>query len=282
MPSSTAKLLVVATPIGNLGDLSDRARESLAAADLVLAEDTRVAGRLFQLGGIEAGRMMSLFEHNEAKRCREVLEALSQGHTAALISSAGTPLISDPGYRIVRACRDAGYPVVPVPGPSAPITALMASGLPPYPFTFLGFLPRKKGDKKKALLPYAGLKSTLVFFERKSRLAETLEVAFEALGSREACLARELTKQHEEFMLFSLGEAVPGLSEVKGEVTVVLGPPAEHSSATSTAEVQELIFRELARGGRPRDIVSRVQNQVQGWVPKDLYTMIEQLKAQGG
>ena len=277
MSSNTPKLLVVGTPIGNLGDLSPRAREALAEADLILAEDTRVAGKLFQLADVQAGRMMSLFEHNEVKRCQQVLELLHSGRTAALISSAGTPLISDPGYRIVRACRDSGFQVVPIPGPNAPITALMASGLPPYPFAFLGFLPRKKGEKRQSLLPYAGLKTTLIFFERKSRLRETLEVAHSLFQDREACLARELTKQHEEFILFRLGDASIEHLELRGEFTVLIGPPEEWAAA-GAAQVKDLIARELALGGKPKDIVARVQKQIHGWTQKDLYTLVVQLK----
>lgn len=282
MSSTTAKLLVVGTPIGNLGDLSPRGREALSAADLILAEDTRVARHLCQLADIRAGRMLSLFEHNESQRCGQVLDEIHAGMSVALISSAGTPLMSDPGFRIVRACREAGIDVVPVPGPSAVTTALMASGLPPYPFTFLGFLPRKRGDRRQTLLPFAELKTTLVFFERKSRLRETLEVATGVLKDREACLARELTKQHEEFILFRLGGSISDSLELRGEFTVLIGPPDEASSVTGSAEVRELIVRELGQGGRPKDIVSRVQSRVQGWASKELYAMVLELRGHSG
>ena len=208
MSLTQATLWVVATPLGNLGDLSPRAGEVLELADVVLAEDTRRTGLLFARVGLPKPRLMSLHEHNEQARIDTVLGLLHQGLRVAVVSDAGTPLIADPGYKVVRAVRTAGFPVVPVPGPAAPITALMACGLPPYPFTFLGFLPRKPGDIRKILTPFADLGMTLVFFERKSRVAVSLAVAFEVLGGREFCLARELTKEHEEFIHGRLGPEV--------------------------------------------------------------------------
>jgi 16S rRNA (cytidine1402-2'-O)-methyltransferase len=156
----SARLWVVATPLGNPGDLSPRAREVLAAADLLLAEDTRRAGLLFQRLGIRSKGFLSLFEHNEEARIGTVLAALERGESVALFSDAGTPLLSDPGFRLVRACREAGFAVSPVPGPSAPAAALSASGLPPQPFVFLGFLPRKDGDIRRFLEPFAALPAT--------------------------------------------------------------------------------------------------------------------------
>jgi len=144
-------LFIVATPLGNTEDLSPRARRVLAAADAVLAEDTRRSGLLFQRLGLTARRFLSFHDHNEAQRLPQVLAWLAEGQSLALISDAGTPLLSDPGFRLVRAAREAGHAVVPVPGPSAPVTALSACGLPPQPFVFLGFLPRKPGEVRKTL-----------------------------------------------------------------------------------------------------------------------------------
>ena len=185
MSLTSPKLWVVATPLGNPGDLSPRAREVLEGADMVLAEDTRRAGLLCQRGGVKAKRFMSFHDHNEESKLDEVLGLLNGGRTLALISDAGLPLVADPGYRLVRACRAAGIPVSVVPGPSAPVTALAGSGIAPQPFAFLGFLPRSRSDQEKTLAPFANLALTLIFFERKDRLSETLSVAHAVLGPRE-------------------------------------------------------------------------------------------------
>jgi 16S rRNA (cytidine1402-2'-O)-methyltransferase len=264
---------IVATPLGNLGDFSPRARQTLEGADIVLAEDTRRAGHLLQLAGISGKRLISLHEHNEAQRIDEVLALLSQGMQVAVVSDAGTPLIADPGYRLVAACRKQGISVVPVPGPCAPITALMASGLPPYPFVFLGFLPRKSGDTRALLRPYADLSATLVFFERKNRVLPTLELVHEVLGGREFCIARELTKKHEQFINGRLGQMPDFDGELLGEVTVVIGPPVE-IHATSGPEVLALVQALIREGKRPKDAARTVRDQVSGWSVKQIYEMI--------
>ena len=264
---------IVATPLGNLGDFSPRARQTLETADVVLAEDTRRAGHLLQLAGIGGKRLLSLHEHNEDARIADVLELLGQGLQVAVVSDAGTPLIADPGYRLVAACRKAGVPVVPVPGPCAPIAALMASGLPPYPFVFLGFLPRKAGEAKALLGTYASVPATLVFFERKNRVSATLALASEILGEREFCLARELTKKHEQFIYGRLGQAPEMEGELLGEVTVVVGPPV------AIADTEETRVRDLARamirdGMRPKDAARAVRERTTGWTAKRIYELI--------
>ena len=264
---------IVATPLGNLGDFSPRARQTLEGADIVLAEDTRRAGHLLQLAGIPGKRLISLHEHNETQRIDEVLALLSQGMQVAVVSDAGTPLIADPGYRLVAACRKQGISVVPVPGPCAPITALMASGLPPYPFVFLGFLPRKSGDTRALLRPYADLSATLVFFERKNRVLPTLELVHEVLGGREFCIARELTKKHEQFINGRLGQMPDFDGELLGEVTVVVGPPVE-IQATSGPEVLALVLARIREGMRPKDAARTVRDQVSGWSVKQIYELI--------
>ena len=270
---------IVATPLGNLGDFSPRARQTLEGADIVLAEDTRRAGHLLQLAGIPGKRLISLHEHNETQRIDEVLALLSQGMQVAVVSDAGTPLIADPGYRLVAACRKQGISVVPVPGPCAPITALMASGLPPYPFVFLGFLPRKSGDTRALLRPYADLSATLVFFERKNRVLPTLELVHEVLGGREFCIARELTKKHEQFINGRLGQMPDFDGELLGEVTVVIGPPVE-IQATSGPEVQALVQALIREGKRPKDAARTVRDQVSGWSVKQIYEMIVEQDAE--
>ncbi|MDR2891749.1 MAG: 16S rRNA (cytidine(1402)-2'-O)-methyltransferase [Deltaproteobacteria bacterium] len=221
----SGRLWVVATPLGNPGDLSPRAREVLAAVDCVLAEDTRRSGLLLAACGVKAAGFMSLHEHNEQSRLKTILAELQQGRNFALVSDAGTPLLSDPGYRLVRACREQGILVSPLPGPSAPLAALSAAGLPPQPYVFLGFPPRKAGEVRKFFRPYLALPATIAFFERKDRLKNTLELLYELCGDREICIARELTKTHEEFILTELAK-FGELPELLGEITVLLGPPS--------------------------------------------------------
>ncbi len=273
MPLKPPKLFVVATPLGNPGDLSPRAAEILGNVQVILAEDTRRAGLLCQRLGITPSRFVSLHEHNEEARLAEVLALFEAGEDIALVSDAGTPLLSDPGYRLVRACRREGVEVVPIPGPSAMVAALSACGLPPYPFTFLGFPPRKRQDKRRLFEEFGSSKATLVFFERKTRLAETLDAAFDALGPRELCIARELTKPHEEFIVGRLEnrQAIP--SDLLGEITVVIGPP-EAGTATDEATVLTLCRKESASGGRPRDVAARVKEQVVGWTTKTIYQLM--------
>jgi 16S rRNA (cytidine1402-2'-O)-methyltransferase len=277
MSSNCPSLWVVATPIGNLGDLSERARSVLAEADVVLAEDTRRVGMLFNRLGMAGQRFLSLFEHNEESRIRTVLDLLSSGSEVALVSSAGSPLIADPGYRLVRACRAAGYHVRPVPGPSAPVAALMASGLPPSPFTFLGFLPRKAGDKERTLAPFASIRTTLVFFERKSRLVGTLKLAYSTLGCREVCLARELTKRHEEFSFLRLGQWELLPKEPKGEYTVIVAS-AEEDAITPQERVVELLRRAAGEGMEPGRIMREVGAAVTGWRRKEIYRLYLRLQ----
>lgn len=264
---------IVATPLGNLGDFSPRARQTLEEADVIMAEDTRRAGHLLQLAGIAGKRFLSLHEHNEGARIAEVLAFLEQGLDVAVVSDAGTPLIADPGYRLVAACRQHGIRVVPVPGPCAPIAALMASGLPPYPFVFLGFLPRKGGDARALLRPYAQLGATLVFFERKNRVLPTLALAFEVLGEREFCLARELTKKHEQFINGRLGQLQEFTEELLGEVTVILGPP-EEVAATSRTEVLERVQGLMLEGMHAKDAARTLRDQTRGWSVKQIYELI--------
>jgi len=269
-------LYVVATPIGNDADLSPRARDVLTRADAVLAEDTRRAGLFFRRLLIERERpgFFSLHEHNELGRVPQVLEMLQQGQAVALISDAGTPVLSDPGFRLARACREAGCKVIPVPGPSAPAVALSACGLPPAPYTFLGFLPRQKGQARKLLARHAGTGATLVFFERKDRLAATLALAAEVLGDREFALCRELTKIYEEFILGRLGRLTEARLDVLGEITVVVGPePVGGSGALSGAgaDLETIMAEEKARGGKPREVARRVAERVPGLSVKEIY-----------
>jgi len=277
---SPGTLYVVATPLGNLGDLSPRARAVLAGAGTILAEDSRRAGLLFQRLGIESHGFVSFHEHNEDGKRAQVLELLAGGGSVALISDAGTPLMSDPGFTLVRACREAGFPVVPVPGPCAPLTALMACGLAPQPSVILGFVPRKEGEQRRLFERFAATGATLVFFERKNRLAATLAVAHEVLGPREVCLARELTKTHEEFILGRL-DALDELEiPDKGEFTVVLGPALE-GEVTDEAAMKKLLAAEARAGGKPKEVARRAASLASGWSVKSAYELLQSLDRDG-
>jgi 16S rRNA (cytidine1402-2'-O)-methyltransferase len=217
-------LYVVATPIGNLGDMTIRAAETLRAVDLVASEDTRRTGRLLKHIGSTA-RQVSYHDHNAEQRLPSLLQHLHDGGTIAQVSDAGTPAISDPGFRLVRAARESGFPVVPIPGASAVTTALSAAGLPTDRFVFLGFLPVKKGKARRALEQVATLPFTLVLYVSPYKLATTLTLTLEALGDRPACVCRELTKLHETFdraPLSDLAARYPATSKVKGEITLLI------------------------------------------------------------
>ncbi len=269
----SGQLWIVATPLGNVYDLSPRARDVLQSVDVVLAEDTRRAGLLCQRCGLSVSQFMSFHEHNEMQRVPQVIELLAQGKTAALISDAGTPLMADPGYRLVRACREAGVCVRPAPGACAPITALMAAGIAPQPFMFFGFLPRDSGAQQKLFAPFAQMACTLVFFERKDRLAHTLRTAHALLGSREVVIARELTKTHEEFITGRLEAHETLAADLRGEITVIIGPPEGDGGRTEEADVLLLLQEEMAKGGKPRAVAQRVQGQIHGWTVKDVYLL---------
>ena len=222
---------MVATPIGNAADLSFRAHDVLARADVVACEDTRVTGKLFTIHGIRAS-MISYHEHNARQIGPILVERLKNGDSVALVSDAGTPLISDPGYRLVEACHQQGLSVTAVPGPSAVTAALSISGLPTDRFFFQGFLPPKSAARKAALLEIAEIPATLVILESAKRLPAMLADAAEVLGSRPAAVTREISKLFEEVRLGGLDELAAHYAEAgppKGEVTVVIGgpPPAE-------------------------------------------------------
>jgi 16S rRNA (cytidine1402-2'-O)-methyltransferase len=219
------RLLLVATPIGNLGDLSARATQALADADLVACEDTRHSGKLLAHLGLKKP-LVSLHEQNERRRIPELVRALEAGRTIAVVSDAGTPLLSDPGYPLVRAALAAGARVEPIPGPSALLAALVASGLPPYPFTFAAFPPPKSGKRRTYYRRFAALGHTLVVYESPHRLVASLDDAVAVLGAdRPAALARELTKLHEEIVRGTLAELAAGARDRKllGEFVLVVG-----------------------------------------------------------
>jgi 16S rRNA (cytidine1402-2'-O)-methyltransferase len=250
-------LYVVATPIGNLEDVTLRAIRVLREVDLVLAEDTRRTRTLLNRYDVRT-RPLSLHARNEAQRSREVLEALARGSSVALVSDAGTPLVSDPGERLVAAAIAAGHEVVPVPGASAVLAGLVASGLATAPFLFLGFLPRRRGEREELLAGIRDRTDTIVLFESPRRLAATLCQLLEALGDRPACVARELTKLHEEIARGSLRELAERFEEgTRGEVTLVIGgspggEQAEQDEQALDAEIRQMV----AAGKSARDVAA--------------------------
>lgn len=274
---TSPRLWIIATPLGNPGDLSPRARQILETADLVLAEDTRRAAALFRRLGLTPRRFLSFYEQNEDDRREEVLAALRAGKHVALISDAGTPLLADPGYRLVRACRSEGLAVSPVPGPSAPVAALSAAGLAPLPFTFLGFLPRGAASRRAIFKAYASAPGSLIFFERKNRLAESLALAADILGPRELAICRELTKTHEEFILGRLENSKTLAQDLLGEITVVIGPPEAMKINSDQKDAEALLRALLAQGLKPREAVRQAQGRLPGWSAKQLYALTHNL-----
>ncbi len=230
---AAGKLLLVATPIGNLADLSPRARQALETADLVACEDTRRTGAL--LAHLGAKRpLVSLHEHNERQRLPRLLGELAAGRTIAVVSDAGTPLVSDPGFLLVRGAAAAGACIEAIPGPSAALAALLVSALPPLPFTVAGFPPPRSGKRRTFYRSFAALPHTLVFFESPHRLLPSLADAQAELGDRPAAVARELTKLHEEVLRGKLSELAANLTarlSLKGEFVVVVSGAGREARA---------------------------------------------------
>jgi 16S rRNA (cytidine1402-2'-O)-methyltransferase len=264
-------LYLVATPIGNLEDLTRRAERVLAAADLVVCEDRRVTSRLLQHLGLR--RPLGLYHDHNAEAARpELLQRLRAGGSVALVSDAGTPAISDPGYKLVREAAGQGSAVFPIPGPSAVMAALIASGLPTDRFLFQGFLPPRTMGRRRVLAELAAVPATLVLFESTQRLADMLEDAAAVLGPRPAAVGRELTKLHEEFRRGTLTELAAGYAAggpPKGEVVVVIGPPAEDAKIMDDTAVDRLL-RDALRVHKPRQAATAVAG-ASGRTPNDLY-----------
>jgi len=258
-------LHVVATPIGHLEDVTLRALRVLGEADVVYAEDTRRTRVLLERHGLSA-RLVSLHAHNEAARVAEALTRLAAGEHIALVTDAGTPVVSDPGGRLVAAVAEAGYVVEPVPGPSAVLAALAVCGLRVTSFTFIGFAPRRSGQRRKRLAAFASAEPALVLFEAPSRLAGTLADLAETFGGdRPACVARELTKLHEEVVRGTLSELAARFADgTRGEVTIVVeGASAEAATdeaagAVETASLDDEIQAMTAAGLRPRQIATEL------------------------
>ena len=266
-------LYLVATPIGNLEDLSPRALRILRSAGLIAAEDTRHTRNLLTHFDIHT-RPISYHEHNKLSRLDQVLAALQTGDVA-LVSDAGTPALNDPGYELVRAALQAGYPVSPIPGPSAPVAALVASGLPTDTFLYLGYLPRKSSERRRLLAEVRAAPYTLIFLESPHRLLEALADLQQALGDRPAAVARELTKLYEEIFRGTLSQAARYFTEhpPKGEFTLVIGGCTAVPEIWDEAQLEEAIEQALAAGEAAAQIAGRLAAE-SGWPRRDVYQRV--------
>jgi 16S rRNA (cytidine1402-2'-O)-methyltransferase len=258
-PSLTAGLYLVATPIGNLRDITLRALETLAAADVIACEDTRVTHKLLDHYGLTTP-LTPYHEHNAAAARPKLLARLVAGEAVALVSDAGTPLVSDPGFKLVRDAREAGHAVIAVPGASAALAALVVAGLPTDRFFFEGFLPAKDGARRTRIAELSPIPATLILYESGPRIARTLGALADGLGSRDAAVCRELTKLHEEVRrgdLSALARAYDEGAETRGEFVIVIAPPEADATAPSDDDVDALLLQALQHAS-VKDAVSDV------------------------
>ncbi len=271
-------LYLVATPIGNLEDISPRALRLLKEAKLIAAEDTRHTKILLDHFQIKTPTT-SYFEHNKINKLKAILDALSQGDVA-LVSDAGMPAINDPGYELVKAALSASFDVRPVPGPSAPISALAVSGLPTDSFLYLGYLPHKKNERKKSLEQISEQPYTLIFLESPHRLLDSLADIQDTLGNRRICIAREMTKLYEEYFRGDITEALAYFKskEPRGEFTLVIeGKKTEDRRQWTEEEILKVIKKELKKD-KPTKEISAELAQASGWNKKEIYNLINKSK----
>ncbi|MFI5932770.1 16S rRNA (cytidine(1402)-2'-O)-methyltransferase [Actinoplanes sp. NPDC051494] len=278
LDSGTGRVVLVGAPLGNIGDASTRLREVLAAADVIAAEDTRRLHRLAKdLDVTISGRIVSYFEGNEERRTPDLVEALRGGAVVAVVTDGGMPSVSDPGYRLVRAALDAGFPVSAAPGPSAVTTALALSGLPSDRFCFEGFLPRTGSGRRSRLRELAAEPRTLVFFEAPHRITSALQDFVTVFGDRrEAAVCRELTKTYEEIRRGPLGELAAWAAESgpRGEITVVVaGAPAGPAERPADDELRAEVAGREAAGTTRRDAIQAVAD-VYGLRKRDVYALV--------
>jgi len=271
----SGKLLLVATPIGNLSDFPPRAIEALRSADLILCEDTRHTRKLLTHFGIDKPTD-SYHDHSEEEKAPRLIERIESGATIALVSDAGMPVVADPGFRLVRLARQRGVPVEVIPGPFAAAMALAASGIPPLPFTFLGFTPHRQGERRDFYLRARDLGHTFVVYESPERVVTSLEDALEVLGDVEVSVARELTKMHEEIVHGRLYDVIHILRErdnIRGEITIVFGAATAQPEAVSPDAVRAEFERLRAEGMRRNDAVKLVAEKF-GLRKNDVYKLL--------
>jgi len=271
-------LYLVATPIGNLEDMSPRAVRILKEASLIAAEDTRHTGKLLKYFEIET-KTTSYYEHNKINKLDFILEKLAGGDVA-LVSDAGTPAINDPGYELVKAALASNYDVVPVPGPSAPIAALTVSGLPTDSFLYLGYLPHKTSERQKNIGEVASMPYTLIFLESPYRVVESLEDLLYILGDRRICVAREMTKMYEEYWRGNISEAVEYFKSqpARGEFTLVVeGKQKDEDDRWTEEQLLTAIQSELKKDRSAKEISADLAKQ-SGWSKKEIYALINTVK----
>ena len=243
---SDTSLYIVATPIGNLGDISNRAKEVLSFVDVVAAEDTRVTKKLFTLLGISVQKKFITYEdHSEQARFQEIIDLINEGMKVALVSDAGSPLISDPGYKLVRECRKQGIKITTIPGASAVICALQLSGLPTNRFMFAGFIPNKDKARLDLFMELKNINTTLVLYETAIRLLKTLDVIEKVMPNREVAIVREITKLYEECIFGNISDVKEKIKEnpIKGEIVLVISQPNEQNC--EEINLEEIIIKEL-------------------------------------
>ena len=274
-----AAVYLVATPIGNLEDITLRALRALRECDLIACEDTRHTRKLLNRYEIQKP-LISCHEHNEHERANQIVERVQSGQAVALVCDAGLPGISDPGYRVVQAAIAAGVRVIPIPGPSAVDTAVVASGLPTDSFLYAGFLPAKSGQRIKALDALAAEEATLVFYETPHRLLRALADAQSVLGNRQAVVARELTKTHEEFLRGTLAEIHADLAareSIRGEIVLLVAGAREAPSADLEVPLPARVKQLVAEGSSPMDALKAAAKEY-GLSKREAYNLVEQDK----
>jgi 16S rRNA (cytidine1402-2'-O)-methyltransferase len=278
-PKATPGLYLVATPIGNLGDITLRALETLAGVDIIACEDTRITRRLTERFGI-SGLLKPYHEHNAALVRPQILERLAQGAAIALVSDAGTPLISDPGFKLVREVCAAGHPVIALPGPSSVLAALAVAALPTNRFFFEGFLPARQTARRSRLGELARIDATLVMFEAGSRIQDTLHDLTAVMGRRDAAICRELTKLHEEILRAPVAELADMAArlETRGEFVLVVGPPTAQAQIMAEDELDDLL-RSSLRQGSVKDAVAHAV-EISGRPRREIYVRALELAKQ--
>ncbi|MBR2595317.1 MAG: 16S rRNA (cytidine(1402)-2'-O)-methyltransferase [Solobacterium sp.] len=268
-------LYLVPTPIGNLSEMTPRAIEVLKSVDVIACEDTRTSGQLLKHFEIK-NRLITYQNFNEDPAAKGIINLLSQGHNVALISDAGYPLISDPGQRVVSEASAMGFNVVPLSGPNAMLNALVASGLVVQPFLFAGFLPAGRTDCLKKLREYRSYPMTLIFYEAPHRIEKMMKNCLEVLGDRRCCIARELTKMHEEFLRGTIRELLPELAGLKGEMVVVIeGNRDDYSSDVDYGEILTMVNEAVAAGMTTSAAIRQIASET-GVSKNKIYELVHQ------
>ena len=271
----SGRIVIVGTPLGNLSDFPPRAVEALKGADVILCEDTRHSRKLLTHFGIDRP-LESYHDHNEAERAGGIIDRVANGVIVALISDAGMPVISDPGFRLIALARERALPVEVIPGPFAGVMALAASGIAPLPFSFLGFTPHRRGERLEFYRSAARFGSTIIVYESPERVLDSLADAQEVFGDAPACLAREMTKLHEEYIRGSISELIAELQSrdaVRGEITLVFGASVMSESTATPEEVRAAFERLRDEGMRRNDAIKAVAERF-GLRRNDVYRLL--------